>query len=167
MKKICLFSVAFLLACAVHAQTVYSVPTPTMEQKFNSAIMHFDNTTLAQITVAKNNGMTPSELGKRIGEVFIPAWDENGGFEPFVQFIINGWACLGEGVQIIDQSDKRLVVMVSSLYRPVEDQGVLFGSSVKDLTAYFDAMLNEIATHYGKSLEMTWGEEGYRVEIAL
>jgi hypothetical protein len=138
-----------------------------MEQKFNTALIHFDNTTLAQITVAKGNGMTAAELGKKIGEVFIPAWDANGGFEPFVKFILNGWACLGEGVQIVEQSNEKLVVMVSSLYRPVENQGVLFGSSVEDFTAYFNAMLNEIAVHYGHSFEMTRGEEGYRIVITL
>jgi hypothetical protein len=38
---------------------------------------------------------------------------------------------------------------------------------VEDFTAYFNAMLNEIAVHYGQSQEMTRGEEGYRIVITL
>ena len=102
MKKIFLLSIALFLVCSANAQTEFSVPTPTMDQKFNSAKTHFYNTTLALLTVAKGEGITAVELGKKVGEVFIPAWDENGGFEPFVKFIL-GWACLGEGVQIIEQ----------------------------------------------------------------
>jgi hypothetical protein len=167
MKKLYLLSILLSLVCAIHAQTDYSVPTPTMEQKFDVTKMHMYNITLAQITVAKGDGMTAAELGKKVGAMFIPAWDENGGFEPYVEFILNGWACTADDVQIIEQTNEKLVVMISSMYQPIENQGVLFGSSVEDLTAYFNAMLNEIAVHYGRSLEMTRGEEGYRIEITL
>lgn len=167
MKKFLLISIALSLVCAVHAQTEYSVPTPTMEQKFNVTKMHLYNIDLAHITVAKGDGMTAAELGKKVGAAFIPAWDENGGFEPYVQFILHGWACTAEDVQIIERSNEKLVVMVSSIYKAIEDQGVLFGSSLEDFTAYYNAMLNEIAAHYGRSLEMTKGEDGYRIEITL
>ena len=138
-----------------------------MEQKFNTTKMHMNNILLAHITVAKDDGMTAAELGKKVGAMFIPAWDENGGFEPYVNFIIYGWACTADDVQIIEQTNEKLVVTISSMYQPIEDEGVLFGSSLDDFTAYFNAMLNVIAVHYGRSLEMTRGEEGYRIEITL
>ena len=167
MKKLFIITIVLSLVWAANAQTTFTVPTPTAEQKYDQTRALLYNNILALITVAKGDGMTAAELGKKVGEVFIPAWDANGGFEPFVKFILNGWACLGEGVQIIEQSNEKLVVMVPSLYRPLENQGVLFGSSVEDFTVYFNAMLNEIAVHYDRSIEMTREEEGYRIVITL
>ena len=167
MKKLGLLSILLLLVCAIHAQTEYSVSTPTMEQKFNVAKMHLNNYILAQIAVAKEAGMTPAEIGKEMGEVFSLAWDDNGGYEPYVSFILYGWSCLADGVQIIEQSDEKLVVLISSLYPLVEDEGAFLGASVEDFTVYMNAMLNAIAVHYGQSQEMTRGEEGYKIVITL
>jgi hypothetical protein len=154
------------IVCAVNAQTEFSVPTPTMDQKLNMAEMLYNNTVLTLITVAKSEGITAEELGKKCGAVFVPVWDENGGFEPFVNFLLNRLACEADDVQIIEQSNEKLVVTVSSMYKPLEDQGVLFGSSVEEYTAFFNAIHREIAVHYGRSFEMTWGEEGYKIEIS-
>lgn len=167
MKKYALLTVVLFAVCAVNAQTDFSVPAPTMEQQYNVTKMLYYNTFLGVITAAKNDGMSAVELGKKTGAVFVPVWDENGGFEPFVSFMLNAWACTAENVQIIEQSNEKLVVMISSMYKPLEDQGVLFGSSVEDFTAFFNAMMNEIAVHYGKSFEMRWGEEGYKIVITL
>ena len=65
------------------------------------------------------------------------------------------------------QSREKLVVIVSSMYQAMEDQGVLFGSSVEDYTAFYNAMMSEIAVHFDRSFEWTWGEEGYRIVITL
>ncbi len=167
MKKIFLISIVLSLGCAINAQSTFSVPTPTLEKKYNMTKMLYNNNVLALITVAKNEGMTAEELGKKSGALAIPFWDENGGFEPYVNFLLYAWACSAEDVQIIEQSDEKLVVTVSSMYRAIEDQGVLLGSSVEDYIAFMNAMLNEIATHFDRSFEMTRGEEGYRIVITL
>jgi len=167
MKKLCLFTVFLLLVYVASAQTKFTMPVPTLEQKYNVTKMLYYNTILGLITAAKNDGMSAAELGKKSGAVFVPVWDENEGFEPFVNFLLNSWACSADSVQIIEQSNEKLVVMVSSMYKPLENQGVLFGSSVEDYTAFINAMLNEIAVHYGHSYEMTKGEEGYKIVITL
>jgi len=167
MKKVFLISTMLFLVCTVNAQTEFSVPTPTMDQKFNMAKMLYNNTVLSLITVAKSEGITAEEFGKKCGAVFIPIWDENGGFEPFVKFLLNRLACEADGVKIIDQSDEKLVITVSSLFKPLEDQGVLFGSSLEEYTAFLNAVHHEIAVHYGHSFEMISGEEGYRIVITL
>ena len=165
MKKFFLVIMVLSLVYATQAQTEYSVPAPTLEEKFDMTKLLLHNNVLALITVAKNEGMTPAELGRKSGEIFASFWEENGGFEPYVNFLLYAWACSAEDVRIIEQSDEKLVVMISSMYRTVEDEGVLFGSSVEDNVAFNQAMLNEIAVHLDRSLEMTWGEEGYRIEI--
>ena len=165
MKKLFILSIVLFLVCAAKAQTEYSVPAPTLEEKFNMTKMLLNNNILSLITVAKSDGMTAAELGKKVGTIFASVWDENGGFEPYVNFLLYAWACSTDDAQIIEQSNEKLVLTISSMYQPLEDQGALFGSSVEDLTAYYNAMLNEIAVHYDRSFEMTWGEDGYRIVI--
>jgi hypothetical protein len=167
MKRVFLLSIVLSIACATHAQTQFSVPTPTLEQKYGMANMLYNNNVLGLISAAKNAGISPEELGKSGIEMWGTVWDENGGFEPFVNFILNSMACTCDGVQIVEQSSEKLVVMVSSMYRPLENQGVLFGCSIEDFLAYNNAVLNGIAVHYDKSYHMTRGEEGYRIVITL
>ena len=167
MKKIFLISIVLSLVCETYAQTEFSVPTPTLEQKYDMANMLYYNNVLGLISAAKNAGISPEELGKSGIEMWGTLWDANGGFEPFVNFMLNSMACTCEGVQIIEQSSEKLVVAVSSMYRPLENQGVLFGCSIEDFLAYNNAVLNGIAVHYDKSYHLTWGEEGYRIVIDL
>jgi len=167
MKKIALLSVVLFIVCAVNAQTEFSVPTPTLEEKYGMANMLYNNNVLGLISAAKNAGISPEELGKSGIELWGNIWDANGGFEPFVSFMLNSMACTCDGVQIIEQSSEKLVVMVSSMYQPLENQGVLFGCSIEDFLAYNNAVLNGIAVHYDKSYHLTWGEEGYRIVIDL
>jgi hypothetical protein len=166
MKRICLtITIVVFIVCAVNAQTEFSVPTPTMEQKYNTTKMFMYNNILALITVAKGEGMTAEEFGKKSGEVFVPGWDENTGFEQFVNFALNSWACLSDDVKIIEQSDDKVVIIVPSVYQQLENQGVLFGSSVEELIAFFNAMHKVIANHFDVGFDMTWGEEGLKTVI--
>lgn len=167
MKKLCLFTVFLLLVYVASAQTKFSVPVPTLEQKYNVTRMLLYNNILGFITAAKNDGMSAEEFGKKQGAVFVPGWDENEGFEPFVNFCLNSWACAADSVKIIEQSNDKLVVMISSLYKPLENQGILFGCSVEDYTTFTNAVLKEIAVHLGHNFEMTWGEKGYRIVMTL
>lgn len=153
------------MVCAIHAQTQFSVPTPTLEEKANTNKMLMNNNLLALITVAKNEGMTAVDFGKKSGAVFAPNWDENTSFEQFVNFNLYSWACLAEDVQIIEQSNEKVIIKASSLYRPLEEQGVFFDTSVEDYTAFFSSMLSVIAVHIGYSYELTMAEEGYRMVI--
>ncbi len=165
MKKLCLVSIVLFLVCAANAQTEYSVPAPTMEEKLNMTKLVMNNTILALITVAKSEGMTAEELGKKCGDVFIPAWDENTGFEGFVNFALFAWTSFSNDVQIIEQSNEKVVITFSHMYQNLEEQGVLFGSSVEDYTTFFNAMNKVVAGHFGLSFDMTLEEEGYRIVI--
>lgn len=167
MKKIFLLAILLSGVFATYAQTEYSVAAPTMEEKYNMTKMVMYNTFLTHITVAKNAGMTAEEFGRKSGAIFIPAWDENGGYDQFVNFVLYDWACSADGVEIIERSDEKLVVMVSSFFQPLEEQAVLFGSSVEDIIGYFSGVMNVIAEHYNQSFEMSYGEEGYRIVITL
>jgi len=163
MKKLFLVSIVLSFVCATHAQTEFSVPTPTLEEKNNMNEMLMHNNILSLITVAKNEGITVEDLGKKAAAVVFPYWDENSEYEQFVNFALYAWACMADDVQIIEQSNEKLVVTFSSMYQPLEEQGVFLGTSVEDYTAFFNAVMSEIAVHLGYTFKMTWGEEGYRI----
>ena len=164
MKKLCLISIAIFLLCAAHAQTKFTVPAPHLEQKYNVTRMLMYNNILGLITVAKRDGMAAEELGKKTGE--IAAWDENTGFDQFVRFILFSQACLSDSVQIVEQSSEKVLITVPHIYPRLENQDVIYGSSLEDLIAYLNAMMGEIASRLDLTCEMTWGGEGFKIEIA-
>ena len=163
--RLILLATLLFIVCAVNAQTKFTIPAPTMEEKANMNKMLMNNNILALITVAKNEGITAEELGKKSGAVFFPGWETNPVYEQFVNFALYAWACSADGVQIIEQSSEKVVITLSSLYPQVENQGVLYGSSVEEYTAFFNAMMSAIAVHLGYSFEMTRRDEGYRIVI--
>jgi hypothetical protein len=164
MKRLYLISIALFLHGAAHAQTSFTVPAPPLEQKYLVTRMLMYNNILGLITVAKKDGMTAEELGKKTGE--IAAWDENAGFDQFVKFILFGQACLSDSVQIVEQSNDKVLITVPHLYPRLENQDVIYGSSLEDLIAYLNAMMGEIANRLDLTYDMTWGEDGLKINIA-
>jgi hypothetical protein len=164
MKKLLLISFVLSLVCAAHAQTTYSVPTPTAEEKYNTTSALLYNNILALINIAKSDGITPEELGKRIGEKF--PWNEDATFDQLVNFMLFSWACMSEDVKIVEQSKEKVVIAVPHVYPNLEERGVIYGSSLDDLIAYWNAMMGAIANPLGLRCDWTWGEEGMKVVVA-
>jgi hypothetical protein len=166
MKKIFLFSLLLSIVLGSNAQTKFSVPVPNMEQKYNSTRALLYNNILALINIAKSDGMTADELGKKSGALFFPYWDEHNTFEQYVNFSLSSWAFMSDSVKIIEQSNEKVVFTFPHIYPALESQGVLVGSSLEDLIAYFDALMGAIAKRINLSCDITWGEEGMKTEIA-
>jgi len=163
MKKPCVIIIALLLVCVAKAQTTYSVPTPTMEERYDNTRDLLYNNILALISIARSQDMTPEELGKEIG--YRTRWDADTGFEDLVNFTLYSWACLADDVKIVEQSPEKVVVHVPHVYPKLEDQGYIYGSSLENLIAYLDAMMGEIAKQYHLGCSMSWGDEGLSVEM--
>lgn len=163
MKKVLLFSTMVFIVCAANAQTEFSVPTPTPEQRYINTRALLYNNILALINIAKDDGMTAAELGKRIGEKF--PWNADATFERLVNFMLFFLACSSDSVKIIEQSNEKVVITVPHIYPALENRGVIYGSSIEDLIAYFDAMMGAIAKPLGLGCEWTWREEGLKIVI--
>jgi hypothetical protein len=118
MKKIFLFSLLFSIVCAASAQTKFTVPVPTLEQKYNLAKAFMYNNVLIGINVAKSVGMTVEEYAKKCRA--FTGWDKEMGFERFVNNVLRQWSCLSDSVQIVEQSGDKVVFTVSSVYPPLE-----------------------------------------------
>ena len=164
MKKLSLLTIVLFLVCAANAQTAFTVPSPTMDQKYNVTKDLLYNNILSLLAVAKSEGLTAEKLGTEIGYRF--RLGEDAGFEQLVNFTLFSWACFSDSVKILEQSDEKVVVSVPHIYPALEDQRVLYGTSIINLITYFDAMMGEIARPLGISNKISWGEEGMKIEIA-
>jgi len=165
MKKISLLSLALFLVCAANAQTKFSVPARTLQQMYNGTRNLMYNYIISSINLAKSDGMTVEEFGKKSGAVFIPLWDEKTGFEQFVNYMLGYWANLSDSVQIIEQSNEKVVITVPHIYPWFENQGVVVGVSLEDLIVFVNEVHRVIANHFDLGFDLTWGEEGLKTVI--
>jgi len=166
MKKLCLLAIAVCTVCAAHAQTEFSVPDLTIEEKFNAAKALMYRNICSAIVEAKNGGITPEEFGNKIGQQWLPVWDNNPEFGQFVGFTIWSWAALSDEVNILEQSADKVVVQVPSLSKELEEAPILESFSIEDLVAYFDGMMGVIATHLDFNIKMSWGDQGMKAVIS-
>jgi len=165
MKKIYLLSIALFLVCAANAQTEFTVPTLTLQQRCDGNRDMVYNYIISSINLAKSDGMTVEEFAKKSGEVFIPVWDKDTGFDGFVNYMLGYWAKLSDSVQIIEQSNEKVVFVVPHIYPWFENQGVFVGVSLEELTTFVNEVHKVIANHFDLGFEMTWGEEGLKTAI--
>ena len=165
MKKLFLLSIVLSIVCASYAQTEFSVPTPTLEQKYDNTRWLMNNYILACISVAKSDGMTAEEFGKKGGEVFVPYWDENTGFEQIVDYMLNYWAWLADDVQITEQSNEQVVIAVPHIYPWLEDEGALAGVSLIEFIEYINVVHVTVFNHFDVDFDLTKEEEGFKTVI--
>jgi hypothetical protein len=163
MKRIFLVSILLSLVCAANAQTTFSVPSPTLDEKYSLAKNFMYNNILTAVAVTKNAGMTAEELGKKCGEIYAPAWDAETGFNEFVNAVIYHYSCLSDNLQIIEQSKKKVVLIASPIYPILENRGVFFGTSIEELVVFLNSVYSEIANHFNLNCNMTWVEEGLKI----
>lgn len=166
MKKLCLLAIALCTVCVTHAQTEFSVPDITIEEKLDAAKALMYRNIGSAIVEAKAGGMTAEEYGKKLGRQWFPVWDNNPGFEQLVNFSIWSWAALTDEVKILEQSADKVVYLVPSLSRELEEAPLLESFSIEDMVAFFDGMMSEIAAHLGFSMKLTWGDEGMKAVIS-
>ena len=164
MKKIFLFSLLFSIVCAASAQTKFTVPVPTLEQKYNLAKAFMYNNILIGINVAKSAGMTVEEYAKKCG-AFTGGWDKEMGFEQFANIVLRQWSCLSDSVQIVEQSGDRVVFTVSSVYPPLEKQGVIYGTSYEELVQWLDIVYGGIADYLNLNCNTKKVQKGIEVKI--
>ena len=72
---------------------------------------------------------------------------------------------MSDELKILEQSADKVVYLVPSLSKELEEAPILESFSIEDLVAYFDGMMSEIATHLDFSMKMTWGDQGMKAVI--
>ena len=166
MKKVFLFTTMLFIVCAVNAQTEFTVPKPTPEQKYNLARGWWYNTLLTSMSVAKDAGMTVEQFSKKSGEIYAELWDAEMGFTQFTNNMLYYMSCVSDSIKIVKQSEEKVVFISSPIYPPLENQGTLFGSSLEEVVLCFDLVYSEIADHLNLNCNVTLVEEGLQFEIS-
>ena len=165
MKKLLLISIVLSLFCASYAQTEFSVPTPTLSEKYDNTRWLMNNYMLSTINVAKSDGMTVEEFATKCGEVFVPFWDENTGFDQIVNYMLDYWAWLADDVKIIEQSNEKVVITIPHIYPWLEEEGVLAGVSLEEFLAYVNTVHVTLFNHFDVDFDLTMEEEGFKTVI--
>jgi hypothetical protein len=166
MKKIALLTILLFAVCAANAQSEFTVPTPTPEQKYNLARAWWYNTLLTSMSVAKDAGMTVEEFGKKSGEIYATWWDAEMGFTKFTNNMLYHMSCVSDSIKIVEQSEVKVVFISSPIYPPLKNQGILFGSSLEEVVLCFDLIYSEIANHLNLNCNVTLVEGGLQFEIS-
>jgi len=165
MIRFFLISILLSLVCVTYAQTEFSVPTPTLQQKQNMSRLIMNNMIASCINVAKSDGITAEEFGKKCGEAFIPIWDENTGFEQIVEWMLTYWTNLTDDAPIVEQSNEKVVITVPHIYPVLENQDDFLGVSLEEFVAYINAAHVALFNHFDVGFDLTMEEEGFKTVI--
>jgi len=114
------------------------------------------------INVAKSDGMTAEEYGKKCGEAFIPIWDENTGFEQCVEWMLYYWANLSDDAPIVEQSNEKVVITVPHIYPLLENRDDFLGVSLEEFVTYINAAHVALFNHFDVGFDLTKEEEGFK-----
>ena len=166
MKKLCLLAIALCTVCAAHAQTEFSVPDLTLQEKYDGIKILMNRNFSGFFVVAKAEGGSAEELGRKMGKLYAPLWDKSTTFEDFVGFNLWAWATSTDEVKILEQSPDKVVVLVPSLDKELEESPIMEGFSIEDLVAFYNGMMQEVATHLGFKITQSWGEQGMTAVIS-
>ena len=166
MKKLCLLAIALCTVCASYAQTELSVPDLTLEQKLGATKALMNRNICSCIVEAKTSGISAEEYGKKIGQQWIPVWEKTTGFEEFVGFNLWAWAVMADEVKVSEQSADKVVLVIPSVDKELEEAPILETFSIEDLVAYNSGMMQVIAAHLGYKMKLSWGDNGMTAVIS-
>jgi hypothetical protein len=166
MKKVFLFTTMLFIVCAANAQTEFTAPTPTPEQKYNLARAWWYNTLLTSISVAKAEGITVEEFSKKSGEKYAAIWNAETGFNQFTNNMLFYMSCVSDSINIVEQSEVKVVFISSPIYPPLANQGILFGTSLEEVVSCFDLIYSEIANRFNLKCNVTLVDGGLHFEIS-
>lgn len=161
MKKICLLTILLFAVCAANAQTEFTVPTPTPEQKYNFTRGFWYNTLLTSISVAKDEGMTVEEFSMKSVEYYAALWAAELDFNQFTKRMLLYNSCISDSTKIVKQSEEKVVFIISPVSPPS-----LFGSSLEELVEYWDVIYSYVANRYKLNCNVSLVEEGVQFEIS-
>ena len=165
MKRLFLLSIALFLVCAVNAQTEFSIPNRTLQQKYDMSRFIMTSYITSCINAAKSDGMTAEEFGMKCGEAFIPVWDENTGFEQCVDWMLTYWTNLSDEAPIVEQSNDKVVITVLHINPTLENQDDFLGVSLDEFVAFIKASHVALFNHFDVGFNLTKEEEGFKTVI--
>lgn len=160
MKTLTIILIAILIALTTSAQTTISVPQYPDSVKHKVAVSLCWNNILMAVNFAKSQGMTVEEYGKYAGQQAIPYWSMDMEFKQFAYNFIGSWAIMSKGVEILSQTDNKIVFRIAKVYPMIEEQESFVSVTFKELITYMEALYIQICDHLGLKLKLEITPEG-------
>ena len=153
MKTTTLLFVAILMAWATTAQTTFTVPERDAEKYYPRAsfIIHYSQT--VALSYAKSMGQSAEEFGNYCGDLYKLTWNSNAGFNHFVKGTMYNLDVLSDGVEIVSQSEQKVVLRAKNFYSKLQKTGMMYDISYDDYIQFMQASHNRIAELLGCTIK--------------
>ena len=163
MKKSIFFSVMLLISSIAFAQTKFTVPELTDVQKLQTARTLGNNNIIAAINFAKSQGLTAAEYGEYEGKLF--PWNKEDGFEGWINGFLYMNVAVARNVEIMEQSENKILVRVSDIYPEFEQRGKMLGVTYEVFLKWYEIMFIEIFNNLDCHYSQVNIDEGMKITI--
>ncbi len=163
MKKITFLIVAILFAWATTAQTKFTVPERTAEQQYTRVAQLFNYNLIVSINYVKSMGKTVEDYGRYCGDIYKLTWLKGGEFNFFVEGNILNLTDLSERVEIVSQSENKVVLKVYNLYRFLKEKGSVYDVTYEEYIRFLQSSHNQIADYMDCTIKFNIVDDGVEV----
>jgi hypothetical protein len=163
MKNLLIAFACVCTTCSALGQEKFSVPEIPVTAKHQQVVFQFYSIFGGSVQFAKTQGVSPYEFGQYLGELFAPTWNEEAGFEGFVNGSIYIWESFNtveDGSVSVDESDDgSVVVKVPIQSRKRYLTGEPSFMSFEDLHLCMQGLMEPIAEHLGVTFSQEVAED--------
>jgi hypothetical protein len=167
MKRMLFFLCVSLLTMTTRAQDKFTVPEPSDLQKYQLAALQWNGAYLIQINYAKSLGKPVSEVAIFVGDQLKGNWSKAAGFDSFVQGLLYLTVALVPygGVEIIEQSDNKLVYRVNGFFSELKEGGSILNVNYSEFLEFWEIAFSRQADYLGAKYSQKDSDEGLIVTV--
>ena len=156
MKKLLSIAICLIFIGSAFGQEKFTIPERTYEQKHNRTMYQFWSFYAAGINFAKSQDVSSYEFGKYIGNLYASSWNNENGFDGFVNGMIYNWENFktdaDEQMVIKEKDDGSVIIKYPAAtwkkYFPEEDSYASF----QDALDCMQGILEPIAEYMGSTI---------------
>jgi len=157
MKKLLSCAICLIFISNVFGQEKFTIPERTPEQKHQTTMFQYHAMVAAGIHFAKSQGISPYEYGKYVGDLVAQTWNNENGFDRYVNITIfsleNFRTDADIPLEIIEKDDSSVIIKfsaeISGKYYPEGNPSASFN----DVLHFWQGMHERFADKLGCSFK--------------
>mgnify|MGYP000651646991 CR=1 FL=1 len=118
MKKLLSCAICLIFIGNVFGQEKFTIPERTPEQKHQTTMFQYHAMVAAGIHFAKSQGISPYEYGKYVGDLVAQTWNNENGFDRYVNMTIFSLEDFRTDadipLEIIEKDDSSVIIKFST-----------------------------------------------------
>ena len=168
MKRLVAIMSVSLLAMTAVAQGKFTVPILTDIQKYQLAALNWNGSYLIHISYAKSLGKPVADAAKFAGDQLKGTWLREGGFDSFAHGILYLMVSMVPygSIEIIEQTDNKLVYKVTGLYSELREGGSIFNVTWEEYIKFLEIVISRQAEYMGTKYSQEDTDEGLIVTLS-